>query len=284
MKTIPFFITIAVLTAFGLLTTFLTTSIILDLFDIRAREGNYVPLVVWANLVSGILFLTTAYAFYKKKSWAPLPMMISLGVLVLAFVGLFVHINSGGAYETKTIGAMIFRIAMNSILGLIVYSATKKYGVPTLKNSLLMLLPLAFFIAGCGHSHDEKAHDHHDAQAEEAHHDHGATAEAIQLNNGEKWEADEHTRSVAERMKTEVSNFEVGKDDHKVLADSLTNQLNVLVAGCTMKGPAHDELHKWLVPYTENVKDLSSTQDAGEASEIVGKIEESLNSFGEYFK
>ena len=85
-------------------------------------------------------------------------------------------------------------------------------------------------------------------------------------------------------MKTEVSDFEVGKDDHKVLADSLTNQLNVLIAGCTMKGPAHDELHKWLVPYTEHVKDLSSTQDAGGASGIVGKIEESLNSFGEYFK
>jgi len=39
----------------------------------------------------------------------------------MAFVGLFIHINSGGLYETKTIGAMIFRIIVTLAFVLIAY-------------------------------------------------------------------------------------------------------------------------------------------------------------------
>jgi predicted RND superfamily exporter protein len=56
-----------ILAAFGLLTLFLSTSVIFDLFGIRAKEGNYVLFVVWSNFISSILYLFAAYGFIKVK-------------------------------------------------------------------------------------------------------------------------------------------------------------------------------------------------------------------------
>ena len=101
-----------ILAAFGLVTLFLSTSIFLDLFDIRAKEGNYVLFVVWSNFISSIIYLFAAYGFIKYKQWTTKALLSSALILVLALIGLFVHIATGGVYETKTIGAMIFRISL----------------------------------------------------------------------------------------------------------------------------------------------------------------------------
>lgn len=116
-----------ILTAFGLLTLFLSSSVILDLFDIRAKEGNYVLFIVWANFISSILYLLAAFGFIKGKAWTAKILSISLLILIVAFIGLKIHISSGGIYETKTIGAMIFRISFTLIFATIAYfTLTKK--------------------------------------------------------------------------------------------------------------------------------------------------------------
>lgn len=117
------------LAAFGLLTLFLSSSVIFDLFGIRAKEGNYVLLVVWANFLSSILYLVAAYGFIKNKKWTIKPIGLSAIVLIAAFIGLLIHINSGGIYETKTVGAMLFRIAVTigfTALAFIMISKNKK--------------------------------------------------------------------------------------------------------------------------------------------------------------
>lgn len=111
----------ALLTAFGLLTLFLSSSVIFDLFGIRAKEGNYVLLVVWANFLSSILYLVAAYGFVKSRKWTIKPLGISAIILVLAFAGLLIHINSGGIYETKTVGAMLFRIVVTAVFAALAY-------------------------------------------------------------------------------------------------------------------------------------------------------------------
>jgi len=83
-----------------------------DWFGIREKEGNYVLFVVWANFVSSLLYLFAAYGFLKQKKVTFNILSLSALILIMALVGLFIHINSGGLYETKTIGAMIFRIAV----------------------------------------------------------------------------------------------------------------------------------------------------------------------------
>lgn len=108
--------TLAVLlSAFALLTLFLSGSIILDLFGIRAKEGNYVLLVVWANFICSLLYLAAAYGLVKLKRWSYKILIVAVFVLFIAFSGLLIHISLGGLYETKTIGAMVFRISVTLV-------------------------------------------------------------------------------------------------------------------------------------------------------------------------
>lgn len=124
-KAIPY-IFATILAGFGLLTLFLSTSVIFDLFGIRAKEGNYVLLIVWANFISSLLYLFAAYGFLKVKKWTAILLGISSIILLAALAGLYIHINSGGSYETKTIGAMIFRIAVTLVFATIAYFTISK--------------------------------------------------------------------------------------------------------------------------------------------------------------
>ncbi len=127
MKRTFLYLIATLLAAFGLLTLFLSSSVIFDLFGIRAKEGNYVLFIVWANFLSSILYLVAAYGLIKDKFWTIKPLSISALVLFVAFIGLFIHINSGGIYETKTIGAMLFRITVTIVFtALAFFMITKK--------------------------------------------------------------------------------------------------------------------------------------------------------------
>jgi heme/copper-type cytochrome/quinol oxidase subunit 3 len=126
-KAVPYILA-TVIAGFGLLTLFLSTSVIFDLFGIRAKEGNYVLFVVWSNFISSILYLFAAYGFIKNKKWTTILLGISTIILIVAFVGLKIHINSGAIYETKTVGAMIFRISVTLFFAAIAYfTITRKY-------------------------------------------------------------------------------------------------------------------------------------------------------------
>ncbi|HAH59528.1 MAG TPA: hypothetical protein DCL86_15400 [Bacteroidales bacterium] len=116
----------ALLFVFGLITLFLSSAIFLDLFNVREQEGNYVLLVVWANWLCSLLYLIAAYGFIKRKPWTFGLLLASTGILVLAFAGLLIHINSGGLYETKTIGALIFRTVITLIFALLAWTGIKK--------------------------------------------------------------------------------------------------------------------------------------------------------------
>lgn len=124
-KILPYSFAI-ILTALGLLTLFLSTSVIFDLFDIRDKEGNYVLFVVWSNFISSILYLFAAYGFIKNKNWTTTLLGISILILIAAFIGLKIHASAGGIYETKTIGAMIFRIAVTLVFAIISFFTINK--------------------------------------------------------------------------------------------------------------------------------------------------------------
>lgn len=126
-KVLPYILA-ALLAIFGLSTLFMSSSIFLDLFNVREQEGNYVLLVVWANWLCSLLYLVAAYGFIKRKLWTLGLLLASTGVLVLAFAGLLIHINSGGLYETKTIGALIFRTVVTLIFALMAWIGINKKG------------------------------------------------------------------------------------------------------------------------------------------------------------
>lgn len=116
----------AALAAFGALTLFLSAAIILDLFGIREKEGDYVLFVVIANLISALFYLGGAYGIIRKKRWTFNVLLIPFFILAAAFVALIIHIASGGLYETKTIGALIFRMTITLFFALYAYRLIKK--------------------------------------------------------------------------------------------------------------------------------------------------------------
>jgi drug/metabolite transporter (DMT)-like permease len=111
---------------FGLVTLFMSSSVLFDWFGIREKEGNYVPGIVWANFVCGILYLVAAYGIIRHQIWARFPLTIALLILILASIVLFIHIYNGGLYETKTIGAMAFRTGVTVLFLLITTKIFKK--------------------------------------------------------------------------------------------------------------------------------------------------------------
>jgi hypothetical protein len=119
-KYLPYLLAV-ILAGFGLLTLFLSTSVIFDLFGVRAQEGNYVLFIVWSNFISSLLYLFAAYGFIKSKKWTASLLIISTFILIAAFIGLFIHIRLGGIYETKTIGAMAFRIIVTLVFAAFAY-------------------------------------------------------------------------------------------------------------------------------------------------------------------
>ena len=124
-KYIPY-ISSLILAGFGLLTLFLSSSVIFDWFGIRAKEGNYVLFIVWANFISSLLYLISAYGFMKIKSWTFKTLLVATVILIVALIGLFIHIYSGGIYETKTVFAMLFRISVTIVFTAIAYLSINK--------------------------------------------------------------------------------------------------------------------------------------------------------------
>jgi predicted RND superfamily exporter protein len=121
-KALPYLFA-SVLAAFGLLTLFLSSSVIFDLFGVRAQEGNYVLFIVWANFLSSLFYLSAAYGFIESKKWTASLLGISGIVLLLSYL---IHIKAGGTYETKTIGAMAFRITVTLVFSALAYFTITK--------------------------------------------------------------------------------------------------------------------------------------------------------------
>ena len=67
-------------------------------------------------------------------------------------------------------------------------------------------------------------------------------------------------------MESDVKSFsETKHNDFKEFhqhAENLQKNINLLTSNCTMSGEAHDELHKWLIPYMELVNKLSEAEIA----------------------
>lgn len=105
----------------------------------------------------------------------------------------------------------------------------------------------------------------------------------IQLNNGEKWTAPASMVAYIDKMQKDLDSAStVEQRDYAALTTQLDADVKQLISNCTMTGKSHDELHKWLLPYMELIKDISST-DQKQADEAFEKAKSSVKEFYQYF-
>ena len=145
-----------------------------------------------------------------------------------------------------------------------------------LKIKIAFLATVVLLLFSCNtKSKEEKATE---IKTEEHQH---SESETIQLNNGEKWKVDDNMMLHIRNMEKDVVHFDQEKGtNYSLLANKLKTNIDILTSNCTMKGQAHDELHKWLVPYIELVDSFSKEKSANQFTEI----QNSFKTFNQYFQ
>lgn len=277
-------------------------------------DATHVHLTITHLPVFGLFlgFLALLYGIIRKESQVKL---VALSIIIIATVGALIAFRTGESaeetvehihgvthevieeHEEAAERAILFfyGLGLLSAIALFLESRERKYA-NRLSFLVLCLAALAFYfvartaVLGGKIRHTEIVGDvlsrqHAVGQARDTREHYVEQVEVLSLNNGEKWVTDAHTHSVVLDMKRSLSEYEKsGSQDYQILSDSLTSQVNRLIAGCTMKGSAHDELHKWLAPLTESVKHLSSSESALSASENAREIAASIKSFDRFFE
>ncbi len=111
------------------------------------------------------------------------------------------------------------------------------------------------------------------------------TPHDLQLNNNEKWEISKGMKSPVEKMNKLVSKFD-GTEvvDYQLLGDDIGKQTSKLIRKCDMTGKAHEELHKWLLPFLDLKEAMVMTSSPEEGEAILEHIKIELKVFDQYFK
>jgi len=153
-----------------------------------------------------------------------------------------------------------------------------------MKKKIILIPAIALFLFSCGNASNEKSEDLSEIETHDEHH-HDDESEAIELNNGEKWQVNANMITHIRNMENDVVSYaKVEQKDYKSLSEKLQSNIDLLTSNCTMKGKAHDELHKWLLPYIDLVKEFSEAKDETEASKHFENIQISFTTFNQYFQ
>ena len=153
-----------------------------------------------------------------------------------------------------------------------------------MKKITISLTVISLFLFSCSNTSNEKSKQQTETVTHEEH-QHNDEMQTIELNNGEKWKVDANMITHIRNMENDVISFaKVEQKDYKSLSEKLQSNIYLLTSNCTLKGKAHDELHKWLVPYIDLVKELSEAKDETEASKQYENIQTSFTTFNQYFQ
>lgn len=94
---------------FGLLTLVSGGNALFGGPEARAAVGNAVPFVLWFNFAAGFAYIAAGGGLLLRRPWA---IWLS-GAIVLSTAVVFAafgfHVQQGGDYEVRTVGAMTLR-------------------------------------------------------------------------------------------------------------------------------------------------------------------------------
>lgn len=109
--------------------------------------------------------------------------------------------------------------------------------------------------------------------------------EEIELNNGERWNVNEEMKPPVIASEDLFNHYMVSnRSDYQNLADDLKGNVNALIKSCTMQGKSHDELHKWLHPYIEQIEKLKQADSPEETDAVLMEIGTSFEIYHQYFQ
>lgn len=115
-----------------------------------------------------------------------------------------------------------------------------------------------------------------------AHH-HGG--KPLELDRGQKWSVPTPMMSYLRNIEQAVQNFDQQPGQNSAtLAKTIQDNLSGLVTHCTMEGKAHDELHKWLIPFLALSDDYAKATNPQVQEAKRQEIKQSLAVFNSFFQ
>lgn len=77
-----------------------------------ADMGAVVPFVLWFNFMAGFAYLLAGTGLWRGTSWAPALSIAIAAATAAVFVFFLWHVWHDGAYESRTMAAMILRLGV----------------------------------------------------------------------------------------------------------------------------------------------------------------------------
>jgi len=149
----------------------------------------------------------------------------------------------------------------------------------------LCLITAALLVISCGD--DNTATKDEDSQQESSHseaaHTEAKADDGLVLNDGKKWQMDDHTRDIFAQMSSSFAGTDLATLDQEGLLAAgagLMVNINQLIQGCTMTGPDHDQLHVYLMLYIPAVEALAKNGQVEDAK----MAQHYLKIYGDYFE
>ncbi|PQO23063.1 hypothetical protein C2I36_09800 [Rhodobacteraceae bacterium WD3A24] len=80
--------------------------------------GDVVPFVLWFNFLAGFAYVLAGLGLWQARPWGVWLSIAILAATVVVFAALAFHALTGGAYEMRTVGALILRIGLWAAISL----------------------------------------------------------------------------------------------------------------------------------------------------------------------
>ena len=115
-----------------------------------------------------------------------------------------------------------------------------------------ILAAVIILLSGCNNA-PQKTTEEHDHSG----HEHQQPTTMVELNNGQKWEANPETTEGINNMLALIQDFEKENGDYNGLREAMQNEFKMIFQRCTMTGEAHDQLHNYLLPLKDKIAHIS---------------------------
>lgn len=116
---------------FGVMTVLTGGRALFGSLESRAGFGSAVPFVLWFNFLAGFVYIVAGAGLLLCRHWAVYTSLFVAVSTILVFVAFGVHVIGGGAFERRTIWALIIRsffwIAV-TIVAIRAFGLTKRLG------------------------------------------------------------------------------------------------------------------------------------------------------------
>lgn len=141
----------------------------------------------------------------------------------------------------------------------------------------------------CGpatHEHGEELQESAPGTTAKADGEHGQAHEEVAvgipevtLNNGARWSANPETMQGIANMTKLAAAYDPSKDDAKAFKAALEEEFGLIFERCTMTGEAHEQLHNYLLPIHQRLRDMDASKP-----EDVEDLRTYLATYGNYFE